>query len=237
MSRPARGGDCDGNGVLDSCEDCNGNGLADACELETEFEAISPQLSPIGLGSNGVYTFPPMPDRASDVSITIRASADIDSTTQSIAVYLNNTFVANVFNTSQNSGGNCASPPDAQTIVVAQTTFDMILRSANASFRLEALNSLPTACNNQSFAIIEVRFTAVNTADSNGNGTLDLCECDADCAASGPDTLVNVSDLLSLLASWGPGPDACDVAPGGGDGQIDVMDLLALLAAWGTCAQ
>lgn len=51
--------------------------------------------------------------------------------------------------------------------------------------------------------------------------------------------VVNVTDLLFLLASWGttgpPRPRA-DLAPvPSGDGQVNVTDLLALLAGWGTC--
>ena len=71
--------------------------------------------------------------------------------------------------------------------------------------------------------------------DLNANGILDTCECMADCASGGTDGQVNVTDLLELLANWGPGT-SCDIAPPGGDGTINVTDLLALLAAWGSCA-
>ena len=45
---------------------------------------------------------------------------------------------------------------------------------------------------------------------------------------------VNVSDLLMLLASWGPCPVPCppDI---NFDGVVNVSDLLELLAAWGPC--
>ena len=53
------------------------------------------------------------------------------------------------------------------------------------------------------------------------------------------DTGVNVTDLLALLAAWGPNPGhpADFTSPGNGppDGQVTVTDLLALLAAWGAC--
>ncbi len=44
---------------------------------------------------------------------------------------------------------------------------------------------------------------------------------------------VGVSDLLSLLASWGP----CKACPADfdGNGNVGVSDLLALLANWGPC--
>ena len=48
------------------------------------------------------------------------------------------------------------------------------------------------------------------------------------------DDVVNVTDLLDLLASWGPCAVPCpsDV---NSDGVVNVTDLLALLAAWGAC--
>ncbi|MCH7547860.1 MAG: proprotein convertase P-domain-containing protein, partial [Planctomycetes bacterium] len=47
------------------------------------------------------------------------------------------------------------------------------------------------------------------------------------------DTSVNVTDLLALLAAWGPNPGhAADINC---DDNVNVTDLLALLAAWGAC--
>ena len=47
------------------------------------------------------------------------------------------------------------------------------------------------------------------------------------------DGSVNVTDLLALLAAWGPNPG--HVADFNDDGSGNVTDLLALLAAWGSC--
>ena len=55
--------------------------------------------------------------------------------------------------------------------------------------------------------------------------------CPEDCAEP-PDGVVDVSDLLALLAQWGQSGGACDINQ---DGAVDVVDLLALLAAWGPC--
>ena len=55
--------------------------------------------------------------------------------------------------------------------------------------------------------------------------------CDADVTGDG---LVDVTDLLAVIAAWGP----CDIeCPGdvSGDGLVDVTDLLAIIAAWGPC--
>jgi len=54
--------------------------------------------------------------------------------------------------------------------------------------------------------------------------------CPADISGDGQ---INVTDLLGLLAAWGPNPGhPADI---NGDGQVNVTDLLALLAAWGIC--
>ncbi len=55
-----------------------------------------------------------------------------------------------------------------------------------------------------------------------------ICLWDLDANGS-----VGVSDLLSLLASWGP----CKGCPADfdGDGDVGVKDLLILLGAWGPC--
>jgi hypothetical protein len=73
--------------------------------------------------------------------------------------------------------------------------------------------------------------------DVNQNGVPDECEpppkpdCPADCGNIPGDGLVNVGDLLALLAQWGVG-GSCDQND---DGLVNVGDLLALLAAWGKC--
>jgi hypothetical protein len=45
------------------------------------------------------------------------------------------------------------------------------------------------------------------------------------------DGVVDVQDLLALLAAWGDPGGAADI---NGDGVVDVQDLLILLASWGT---
>ena len=65
--------------------------------------------------------------------------------------------------------------------------------------------------------------------DAGGNVFEDGCDCpDLD-----GDGLVNVEDLLLLMAAWGP----CDSCPEDLDldGTVGVSDLLAVIAAWGLC--
>ncbi|MCI0363252.1 MAG: hypothetical protein L0219_05175 [Phycisphaerales bacterium] len=65
--------------------------------------------------------------------------------------------------------------------------------------------------------------------------------CPADIAPAGnEDGLVNVADLLALVAAWGPcgpgGPCVADIAPlGSPDGTVNVGDLLEVISAWGAC--
>ena len=54
--------------------------------------------------------------------------------------------------------------------------------------------------------------------------------CNEDFNADGQ---VNVTDLLALLAAWGPCLGC--IEDSNGDGSVNVTDLLALLAAWGAC--
>ena len=69
-----------------------------------------------------------------------------------------------------------------------------------------------------------------SAADDNGNGIPDACELPGDIDGDG---LVNVTDLLILLGTWGPCAD-CDACPADFDGDCDVgtTDLLVLLANW-----
>jgi plastocyanin len=64
-------------------------------------------------------------------------------------------------------------------------------------------------------------------------GTITVLEDGASGDLNG-DGVVDVSDLLILLAAWGPCPQSGDcIADLNGDGAVDVSDLLILLANWG----
>ncbi len=60
---------------------------------------------------------------------------------------------------------------------------------------------------------------------------VDEVVCPADLDGSGD---VGITDLLTLLAAWGPCSGECP-ADLGGDGMVGITDFLALLAAWGPC--
>ena len=68
--------------------------------------------------------------------------------------------------------------------------------------------------------------------DGGGNVISEFCPlCLADV---NNDNSVNVTDLLGLLAAWGPCAAPCppDIII---DGNVNVTDLLVLLAGWGAC--
>lgn len=67
-----------------------------------------------------------------------------------------------------------------------------------------------------------------NFADE--TGSIDACPCPGDLDANGS---VGASDLLALLASWGP-CKGCD-ADFDENGSVGASDLLTLLANWGPC--
>ncbi|MCI0632037.1 MAG: dockerin type I domain-containing protein [Phycisphaerales bacterium] len=74
--------------------------------------------------------------------------------------------------------------------------------------------------------------------DTDGNGIGDACEAGPPCPADispqpDGDGLVNVGDLLAVIANWGGG--AGNIADVNVDGAVDVLDLLAVIGAWGTC--
>lgn len=58
--------------------------------------------------------------------------------------------------------------------------------------------------------------------------------CIADCQPFGGDSIVHVSDLLTLLASWGLA-GASDICDADRNDIVDESDLLILLSNWGIC--
>ena len=69
--------------------------------------------------------------------------------------------------------------------------------------------------------------------DIDASDVLDVgSSCPADCDPAGGNGVVDVSDLLAVIAAWGQQGGTCDVD---GDGIVAVGDVLAVIAAWGTC--
>lgn len=66
-----------------------------------------------------------------------------------------------------------------------------------------------------------------------GPGGGEVSSCPANMA--GGDNQVNVTDLLTVITSWGATGPLGDCAPPCGDGIVNVADLLGVITAWGPC--
>ncbi|MEE2906968.1 MAG: hypothetical protein VX527_03955, partial [Planctomycetota bacterium] len=61
----------------------------------------------------------------------------------------------------------------------------------------------------------------------------DACDPEKDCLGdTNDDGVVNVDDILQVLANYGGSGSGGDVD---GDGDIDVDDILAVINGWGDC--
>jgi hypothetical protein len=77
----------------------------------------------------------------------------------------------------------------------------------------------------QVFLDATVSLPAASTGFAGFVSTVPVCAGDVDV-----DGLVDVSDLLDVLAAWGTSDADADCS-----GTTDVSDLLEVLAGWGTC--
>jgi len=112
--------------------------------------------------------------------------------------------------------------------------------SKNITITITARTVISPDCNgNFVFDLVDIQ--NATSLDTNLNGIPDECEqlCVADIVPNG---VVNVEDLLAVIAAWGPcaNPSNCsaDIAPVGpplGDDLVNVQDLLAVIAEWGDC--
>ncbi len=165
--------------------------------------------------------------RLGDVTFDFTASAELASISDFIEVFLNSTKIGEVFNT---AGTACAEFPDEDQIILPLSTFESIVGSGDADVLMTAFLD-PFACGGANFMTVNMSFFTplLIDIDTNDNGVPD--SCDLARGDSNLDGIVNVTDLLSLLAAWGvcPGcPEDTNL-----DGSVNVTDLLTLLANWG----
>jgi hypothetical protein len=80
---------------------------------------------------------------------------------------------------------------------------------------------------------------AYDTVPAGGDGIVnlpdffDLAAAWNPVSSTVPDGTVDVSDLMTIAASWMTSDTACDIAPPGGDGRVDIQDFAVLAAQWG----
>ncbi|MCZ6836870.1 MAG: hypothetical protein O7G85_13925 [Planctomycetota bacterium] len=221
--------DCNNNLVPDDCEDCNNNGQADECELAGQLVIDTPQFGPIGLGSSPTHTFITPRTAFTDVTLDLTSYADLQGSFKYIEVYLNDDFQGRVFNGSGTTG--CPFIPEVDQLVIPMADYNALVGSGDATFRFVGEGFLADTCVDPSWVQFTMSYTGPpTTPDVNVNGVPD--SCDLARGDNNLDGVVNVDDLLNLLAKWGacgsPRPEDTDL-----DGDVDVEDLLSLLSGWG----
>jgi enediyne biosynthesis protein E4 len=85
-----------------------------------------------------------------------------------------------------------------------------------------------TDCNRNCVADVSDIETGTS-ADADGNGIPDECECRADFNNNGE---VEINDFLILFAYWGASGPEADLT---GDNTVDIQDLLVLIISFGPC--
>ena len=183
-------GDCNGNGVADSCDvssgtsaDCNSNGKPDECEDGSVWRSTGDMggfwTTPSPKTSTG--TLFNMPTTVTDVTITIKAVADLDATNESAVFYCGDQKlpIATLFAAGSPACGELSSA--SITMTPAQWNGIIATYGPNITVVLEPSFAVGQNCDGSSTNSIvgfsEVIVTYAQTSnDCNGNGISDLCE-------------------------------------------------------------
>ena len=212
--------DCDANGVPDSCDlasgaavDCNGNAIPDSCDVSSGAAA--------DCNGNGV---PDSCDVAGGTTPDCNGNGVPDGCdlASGSALDCNNNGVPDSCDIASGIAIDC-------NINGIPDSCDIAAGTAGDCNR----NMIPDECDLGSGASTDCNQNTVPDEcdpDKNGNGIPDDCEtCLGDI---NQDWVVNVLDLLELLAHWGEPDGSADLNE---DGIVNVIDLLVLLALWGEC--
>ncbi len=211
--------DCNANTVPDPCDldsgtsdDCDTNGVPDECTIST-FVADSGELSPIGNGQPQLFVVPAAPLAGSGVTITLTASADLLGVDEYLVLTINGGPATNFFQTGGHRCPDPPGPPDSQSVVVPQNTYNTLVGGGEANFLVTATATVnPSQClPNDSYVIIHVEY---DYSDCNGNGVLDAC----DIAAGSPDCNTNgIPDECENDCNGNCVPDDQDIGGGFSD--------------------
>jgi hypothetical protein len=234
--------DCNGNGILDSCEvgdgsnaDCNGNGVPDECE-----EAMFPSVLSGNTTSfvDGYFTNAPDDLAAGiggrEVTFDFTGSLIYDGAGPDLNVY------------EQDNG---EAEFDAIDVLVSfdGVEYFSIARSAGPVVRVtgdeeHCCDELARSYDVATSGLDIVRFVRIDGLGDSRSGRGNGLELDAIaavhtllCGVPGDvtgDGVVDVNDLVAVLLAWGLCPPGPCPADSNGDGTIDVDDLLAVLLNW-----
>jgi hypothetical protein len=190
--------DCNGDGVPDECQltdnDCNGNGTPDECETDCDSNGI-PDDCDIANGSPDCNTNG-IPD-----SCEIEVDPALDCNGGGV---LDSCEIAD--DPALDCNGN--GIPDS-----CETEDDPAL-DCNG-------NGIPDSC--------DIYYGT--SEDLNNDGVPDECQCLGDIAGDGD--IVNVHDVLALISHWNSSESSADID---GNGNVGISDLLILIANWGPCS-
>ncbi len=274
--------DCDSDGVGDACEqstaDCNGNGIPDSCDLSSGASADcnqngTPDECEDGsvwrsTGNMGGFwntpnptpasgALPNMQAAASDVTITIRAVADLDATNEFVYLYCGSQDkpIATLFA----AGSPACGELNTASITMSAADWNALVASYGPTIpiTLEPSFAVGQVCDGSStgsfVGFSEVIVTYTNTShDCNGNGLSDLCEtasgqaadCDANTVpdscqgdADGDGSIDECDGCPTDPAKIDPGVCGCGVADTDSDGD-GILDCLRSgeVVCWGYLA-
>ncbi|TVQ62055.1 MAG: hypothetical protein EA378_06215 [Phycisphaerales bacterium] len=253
------GRDCDDDGINDACaiawglvEDCNNNGIPDSCDLlPTPIHRATDTAGPIDAFNPVNFTITDIERTETDVTLTVFAAADVNSPSETLAVFINGTPMATLFHTSVDCDPNMAT--DAFTIP-AHTFNTLIGIQRTLAIAIVASPAVDDwRCGNQSRARVELSyFAAPFSVDTTGDGRPDECPplpCGpADIASSSgspvPDGRVNVADLNHYINIWLESQAESNAAEavyadltgprfdGQPDGRVNIADLVYYLDLW-----
>jgi hypothetical protein len=232
--------DCDGNGVPDSCDsadpavDCDGDGTPDACEGAVGYREDSGLLAPFGSGFPASVLFDGLlPTYQDTVTVVIEASADLNLSSEFIALNLNGGTTQFLFVSGAN---DCPSTPDRYDLVLSRAEFNALVADGALRVNLSASGAVSaTQCPDGGVRVRLAYLGLPETSDCNGNGVLDACEIgtglEPDCNANGRPDSCDIASGVDPDCNANGLPDSCDIASGAetdldGDLLPDSCDLV-----------
>ena len=213
--------DCDGDGVIDDCDDdldLDGNGIPDNCDIDCNGNGFADAFD-ISSGADTDCDGDAVPDQcqldaAEATDCDGNGLLDVCDISGDPSLDCNGNGLPDSCDIADGLESDCnqdGMPDDCQI--------------ADGSLEDCDGNDIPDACD------------VAGGGDPNGDGDLDICECDSDISSTGglgtPDAEVDQFDLIAVLSAWGDSGEAGeDITL---DGVVDLQDLFAVLVEWGTC--
>ncbi|TWT40587.1 Thermophilic serine proteinase precursor [Phycisphaerae bacterium RAS1] len=237
--------DCNGNAIDDATDisggassDCNGNLAPDECDLSSAFHLASTNLSPINHGNPQQYLYDALL-ATGDVSLTFRAFADLNFTSEYIDVELNGAPIGTIFGA---GGLDCASPPSVETLVIDAATYNAAVGVAGPA----TLGMLPSelcteVCSSATYISVEISHSAVpRSADGNNDQIPDECQNSliGDMNCDGAVNILDINPMVLALAdpiAYAAAYPGCNLNNGdvNDDGAVDVLDINPFVALLG----